>query len=140
MCYNTIKKDRDHSLGTPSAEGVQRLPPEPKPEEKGNIMKRVLTFSCEYEFDDNPFDEVSGQHEPVDVADFILDIIDGATSFADLIEAKLDGKPLLHRDGFISEEVKLSKRYKHSGFACIASAFGENAKIIADHPTANKKD
>jgi len=93
-------------------------------------MKRVLTFSCEYEFDDNPLDEVSGQHEPVDVGDYIIDIINDATSFANLIEAKLDDKPLLHRDGFVSEEVKLSESYKRFGFACIASAFGEKAKNI----------
>ena len=106
-------------------------------------MKRVLTFSCEYEFDDNPLEEISGQHEPFDAVDFVLDIIDGATSFANLVEANLDGKPLLHRDGFVSEEVKMSKPYKHFGVSCIKPFFGENARNfdspIVDYPTANKE-
>lgn len=74
-------------------------------------MKRLLTVTMEFE--DNPYDEETGQNITFDVLDYAMDIICESTSgLADLVDAKLDGELLVDRNGFVSEEVKKLGRHR----------------------------
>ena len=77
-------------------------------------MKRLLTITMEFE--DNPYDEETGQNITFDVVDFAMDIVCQSTSgLANLVDAKLDGELLVDRNGFVSEEVKKLGWHKELG-------------------------